>query len=641
MLIGDLLLPCAFAALGRLVLASPLPLSEFETELHRHKTSPGHPEKGSVFHSAYKPLWEAHRRGQQLETLKKVTYDHEDYRLSSDFEITDIPTERNYYFDVSEVTAAPDGVTRKMFLVNARVNGELIEANEGDTIKLHVRNWLRVGTGIHFHGIPQAHVNYFDGPVGVVTCPIASKSEFTFSFKLVNVCGTYFWHGHRSTQSVDGINGPVVVHCRNDTLKKGADFDREQVVMVTDNYHELSSVIMEKLRSSAGVYGSTSTPTPKSGLIQGRGDFDCKNRTNILKGHSCKKQSIYSEIAVPAGSLTRLRFINAGMHAFWRISVDEHEMKLIEVDDTPIDAVGMPRIPINAGQRFSAVLDTRSDKAGSSFWMRSFAATQCFRAPLNGFNPETLAIVRVVDPYASTSSSSGQQKFPTSKPFTHDLVELCEDPATSILRPRVAENTADTADQVDYFNATYILAPEGGRFYMNGISFEAYAYDPLLFRAIRGESIANRSATVIMSETTGEGGRARVHDIIVNNPGGGAHPFHLHGPRSYIVGGGDGTISKETWATMTPMTQNPTRRDVFTVPPNSYIVIRIVADLVGVHAFHCHVSPHTSVGMAGALVVRPDLIRQIQLPQESIDMCKASHYDSGFSEETPESARRR
>ncbi|SCV71129.1 BQ2448_2717 [Microbotryum intermedium] len=651
MLAWALLLPCA--AFGELVGAFPVVpgVDVTATKLHRQKGLAGK----RVFHSAYKPLWEAHGRGQELETLKKVSYEHDDYTLSPDFKVTHKPTIRNYYFDVSEVTAAPDGVSRQMFLVNGRINGELIEVNQGsahlhwpyarksgDTINLHVRNWLSVGTGIHFHGLPQREVNYFDGPVGVVTCPIASNSEFTFSFKVEFACGTFFWHGHRAAQLADGLHGPVVVHCPGDPLKIGADFDREQIVMVTDNYHELSASIMDRLRSPRGVYGastaqSSSAPTPKSGLLLGRGDFDCSNRTNTLKGHSCTKQSVYGEIVVPAGSRTRLRVINAGSHAFFRMSVDEHVMELIEVDATPIDSVRMARIPINAGQRFSAVLDTRADEPGSSFWMRSFAATQCLRAPLNGLNPETLAIVRVIDPAQDATSASASptpQRLPTSAAFPHELVELCEDPPSDILRPRIRQDTAEVADQVDYFNATYVLAPEGGRFRMNGISY------PLLFRAVRGESIVNRSATIILSETPGEGGRDRIHEVILNNLGAGSHPFHLHGPISFIVGSGNGSLSKERWAKMTPTSQNPLRRDVFTVPPFSYTVIRIVADLVGVHAFHCHASPHTSVGMAGALVVRPDLIRNIRIPQESLDMCKPSHFDPGLSASTPEPGRR-
>lgn len=38
---------------------------------------------------------------------------------------------------------------------------------------------------------------------------------------------------------------------------------------------------------------------------------------------------------------------------------------------------------------------------------------------------------------------------------------------------------------------------------------------------------------------------------------------------------------------MTYNTTNPLRRDTLSVSPNSYVVVRLITDIVGVYAFHC------------------------------------------------------
>ncbi|KDN46942.1 hypothetical protein RSAG8_04019, partial [Rhizoctonia solani AG-8 WAC10335] len=63
---------------------------------------------------------------------------------------------------------APDGFYRQMLVVNGQYPGPTIEANEGDTIIVHVKNRIpRVGTSLHWHGIFQNGTAWMDGPAGI------------------------------------------------------------------------------------------------------------------------------------------------------------------------------------------------------------------------------------------------------------------------------------------------------------------------------------------------------------------------------------------------------------------------------------------------------------------------------------------
>jgi FtsP/CotA-like multicopper oxidase with cupredoxin domain len=59
---------------------------------------------------------------------------------------------------------------------------------------------------------------------GYSTLTVSQKSRLTWSR----------YHSHYSNTLADGIHGALIVHSPNDPLKRGQDFDEEQVVIVSD-----------------------------------------------------------------------------------------------------------------------------------------------------------------------------------------------------------------------------------------------------------------------------------------------------------------------------------------------------------------------------------------------------------------------
>jgi hypothetical protein len=47
----------------------------------------------------------------------------------------------------------------------------------------------------------------------------------------------------------------LIIHSPDDPLKRGVDFDEEQVLVIADWYHDTSAVITEALLSSSGYQG--------------------------------------------------------------------------------------------------------------------------------------------------------------------------------------------------------------------------------------------------------------------------------------------------------------------------------------------------------------------------------------------------
>ena len=69
----------------------------------------------------------------------------------------------------------------------------------------------------------------------------------------------------------------------------------------------------------------------------------------------------------------------------------------------------------------------------------------------------------------------------------------------------------------------------------------------------------------------------RTIDVKIFNHDGGHHPVHLHGHTFYVISTSEN-----------PGTKTPILRDIVSVPPLGWAIIRFVADNPGVWMIHCH-----------------------------------------------------
>lgn len=112
------------------------------------------------------------------------------YSIATDFD-EKWPTTgvtRTYNFELTNVTCAPDGISRDCLLINGQYPGPLITANWGDTIVVNLKNSAaHNGTGLHYHGIRQLHTNEMDGAMGLTECPLAPGDTKQYKFQATQV----------------------------------------------------------------------------------------------------------------------------------------------------------------------------------------------------------------------------------------------------------------------------------------------------------------------------------------------------------------------------------------------------------------------------------------------------------------------
>lgn len=142
----------------------------------------------------------------------------------------------------------------------------------------------------------------------------------------------------------------------------------ELTLSVHDFYHDQSDLIAPRVHDWDLGYRGYNIPTmPDAVLINGIGQEDC---TKAQPGVSCTTNAP-AEVKGKIGSKIRFRVINPGSLTQLRISVDNHVLKVVEVDDTPIQPLFLHEVEIDPGQRVSFILYLNqggSEYSGTSEW---------------------------------------------------------------------------------------------------------------------------------------------------------------------------------------------------------------------------------------------------------------------------------
>jgi FtsP/CotA-like multicopper oxidase with cupredoxin domain len=124
-----------------------------------------------------------------------------------------------------------DGLKARCWGYNGRVNSTLIEAVEGERVRIYVTNKLPAPTTVHWHGLYLP--NGMDGVSGLTQAPIPPGETFKYEWTL-RQHGTYMYHSHHDsmTQEAMGLIGMFVIHPRN----PGEDdrVDRDFALMLSE-----------------------------------------------------------------------------------------------------------------------------------------------------------------------------------------------------------------------------------------------------------------------------------------------------------------------------------------------------------------------------------------------------------------------
>ncbi|KAH8802980.1 multicopper oxidase family protein [Xylogone sp. PMI_703] len=530
----------------------------------------------------------------------------------------------------------PDGVRKKVYMVNGQFPGPTIECRQGDKLIVHVTNALTPGEkcsifaasyalaeategiSIHWHGLQMRDSNHMDGAVGVTQCPIPAGESYTYEFDVGDQAGTFWWHAHSAVYRADGLFGGLVIHksVEKNTVTDLSEYgyEKEALLMIGDWYHKAAEDVLEWYTRSLGL---VEEPSPDSLLINGAGKFICSmavpaNPVECTDIPDEQLRGILGRhlIDVP----TRLRIVNVGTLAGLTVAVNEGTLTPLTVDGgsrilgTPAQSVGI----LYPGERMDLLFQ----------WTQNLSSSAQLEVKLDpeNFNYPNFALrPNQAFPLLNTITSAPE---PSSK--SKKLVQTEVAPHFDLSQAQSFSNLSHSPKQPDEVVLLYTKSQqltihdyhvEG---FMNRTSWRPQS-SPLL--SIPRKSwdknqlipwISHTPETTYQTQDQKRPGKWV--DIILNNLDDGSHPFHLHGYSFYVL---YSYRSEHGWGSYTPYSTpsggvpsqldlnlvDPLLKDTVAVPRRGFVVLRIWADNPGIWMFHCHVLFHQASGMAMGFAV--------------------------------------
>ncbi|KAI9331204.1 multicopper oxidase-domain-containing protein [Obelidium mucronatum] len=266
------------------------------------------------------------------------------------------PQVKEITMNLSHRIFTPDGGVPKLMMVANDVLDYEIHVWKGDRVVITVNNNSNLSTSIHWHGLFQVDTPWMDGAAMVTQCLIESGRSMIYNFTVGNQAGTYWWHAHYGAQYTDGLRGPFIIHDPDDAYRDW--YDEEIVMTLSDHFHKSGKKVLE-------TYYNAFDPVPDSFLMNSIGQYKC----SFAAEQCVSNQDAYKVFNVVAGKRYRIRIINTSAQAQFELSLDGHNMTVIEADGVYTNPTVVNSIPISASQRYSVIVNATSDI--QSYWFRA------------------------------------------------------------------------------------------------------------------------------------------------------------------------------------------------------------------------------------------------------------------------------
>ncbi|ORY63280.1 laccase [Pseudomassariella vexata] len=493
----------------------------------------------------------------------------EGYDLSTNYyeNVPDTGVVREYWFNIENTTASPDGFEMPVQLINGSFPGPTIIADWGDTVGnpilmpditvVHVSNSLQNnGTGIHFHGIRQNWTSEMDGVPSITQCPIAPGDAATYTWRAVQY-GTGWYHSHFYVQAWDGVFGGIIV---NGPATANYDVDLGHIFL-NDWYHSTADELV--LKAATG-----GPPTADNGLINGT------NTYNDTMGSRF-------ETTFEAGTRYRIRLVNAAADSHFRFMIDNHTLEVISTDFVPIVPYTTDQVSIGMGQRYDVIV-TAKDITSGNFWLRAIPQESC---------SETDAVdnVKGIVRYGNSTAD------PTTSAYSYS--DSCLDEASSNLVPYLVIDAPDTSSFDDNSEIGVQVTENALLWTVNATSFHTeWDYPTLLQVAEGNDTWATKQHVIELPDAD------KWVYMIIHSPFAQDHPMHLHGHDFWVLASGYGNFDSNQ--TRSLQLVNSPRRDVAMMPASGYLVVALQTNNPGAWLMHCHIAWHTSEGFAVQLLER-------------------------------------
>ncbi len=246
---------------------------------------------------------------------------------------------------------------------NNQIPGPTIRVNEGDRIRVILKNETDAGHTVHIHG--QAKPVLMDGIPFVGQTPVKKGGSYTYEFTVKNI-GTSWYHCHvDSAHHVDmGMYGAFIVEPKKEKLR----YDREYIMILdefpTAHIHVHDDAVPMKDHEKNGVVSKHPDAPPahkQTDKMPEKRDWYPETHSqhkDIYDGFTINGRSFpFTEpVDVKEGEKVRIRFINAGYQSHF-MHTHSHRFTVVARDGSPVnEPQKIDTVEIGPGQRVDILL---------------------------------------------------------------------------------------------------------------------------------------------------------------------------------------------------------------------------------------------------------------------------------------------
>ncbi|OGL05333.1 MAG: hypothetical protein A3I03_16440, partial [Candidatus Rokubacteria bacterium RIFCSPLOWO2_02_FULL_68_19] len=279
---------------------------------------------------------------------------------------------REIHLEAREVRweLAPGKVIKGM-AYNGQIPGPELRLEEGERVRIVLRNSLPEPTTIHWHGVDVP--NPMDGVPGITQKPVQPGETFVYEFE-ARPAGTRWYHTHfQEHRQLDlGLYAPLIIE------PAGPDpfpFDREYTLVLDDWATGTGRPLPSTREGTAGGRGGMGGMMGGGmgrmmegmmgrgmGGMMGGGQHPAYDVMTI----NGKAFPASQPLTVRKGERVRLRLINASADHTHVIRLGGHRLRVTHTDGNPLlQAMEVDAVPIVPSERYDVLL--AADRPGAWF----------------------------------------------------------------------------------------------------------------------------------------------------------------------------------------------------------------------------------------------------------------------------------
>nr|AAM97070.1 pectinesterase, putative [Arabidopsis thaliana]AAN15546.1 pectinesterase, putative [Arabidopsis thaliana] len=249
--------------------------------------------------------------------------------LSLLFAVTAEDPYRFFEWNITYGDIYPLGVRQQGILINGAFPGPDIHSVTNDNLIINVYNSLDEPFLLSWNGIQQRRNSFVDGVYGT-TCPIPPGKNYTYILQMKDQIGSFYYFPSLGFHKAAGGFGGIRILSRPRIPVPFPDPAGDTTVLIGDWYKANHTDLRAQLDNGKKL------PLPDGILINGR--------------------SSGATLNVEQGKTYRFRISNVGLQDSLNFRIQDHKMKVVEVEGTHTLQTTFSSLDVHVGQSYSVLV---------------------------------------------------------------------------------------------------------------------------------------------------------------------------------------------------------------------------------------------------------------------------------------------